>query len=124
MEHSSMPRSFGGIVFDYLKTAVPYWRLSDEAWSLGDEHLIGIGVLRNYGGQLMVVPWSDGGSMPHPSWPDVGPALDAAGIPLDRVIVVIDDRDGDGPSRRPTPFVEITWSQREQLKEYVVKDQP
>lgn len=45
---------------------VPRWRLSDEAWNLGDnKYLTGIGVQRNNGGQLMVVLWpEDAGDSP------------------------------------------------------------
>jgi hypothetical protein len=74
-----MNDSFGVSVFEYLKTLVPQWRLCDEAWLLGEDHLVGIGLERNYGGQLMVVPWPDGGLMQHPALPAIEPALKAAG---------------------------------------------
>lgn len=43
-------------VYDRIVRLVPYWRVSMDAWSLSDNaHLAGIGVLRNYGGDLMVL---------------------------------------------------------------------
>jgi hypothetical protein len=48
---------FGSVIFEYLKTIVPYWRICDEAWHVTeDPYLGGIGVERNYGGQLLVIP--------------------------------------------------------------------
>jgi len=40
---------------------VPYWRICDKAWHIGENiYLAGIGVERNYGGQLLVIPVADG----------------------------------------------------------------
>lgn len=117
------PQTFGALVFEYLKTLVPDWRLCDEAWLLGNDHLVGIGVERNYGGQLMVIPWADGAE-PHPQWPNIEPLLSAHGISTNRIVVVIDDRiDGSGDHRLAV-FTEVLWSEREHLKDYAVKDQP
>ena len=71
--------SFGSLVFEHLKTLVPFWRVCDEAWLLGNDYLVGIGVERNYGGQLLVVPLPDR-EPPHPRWPDILPSLESAGI--------------------------------------------
>jgi hypothetical protein len=120
---SAEPR-FGALVFDYLKTVVPFWRLCDEAWALGEDHLVGIGVLRNYGGQLMVVLQSDGWSKPHPAWPNIEPALEAAGYSRDRIVVVVDDRSGVPEVRQTMQFPQVLWSERERLKDYLVKDEP
>ena len=50
---------FGMELFEYVRTLVPYWRVSDDAWPLSNaSHLCGIGVLRNYGGQAMVMEWT------------------------------------------------------------------
>jgi hypothetical protein len=49
--------SFDQDLYSYVETLVPYWRVCDEAWPLGEDHLVGIGVLRNHGGQVMVLPW-------------------------------------------------------------------
>lgn len=121
---ASVEPTFGVLVFDYLKTLVPSWRLCDEAWVLAGDHLVGIGVERNYGGQLMVVPDPEGSAKPHPAWPDIEPSLEAAGYTPERVVVVIDDRDGAKNGRRSTRFPEIRWSEREQLMDHVVKDRP
>jgi hypothetical protein len=115
---------FSKLVFDYLQTLVPNWRLCDEAWPVGDEHLIGIGVERNYGGQVLVVTLSDGDSSPHPSWPNIDDQLKAHGKAANRVVVVLDDRNNDAYVRGQTPFVEIPWSGRERLTDYITKDEP
>ncbi len=118
------PSSFGELVFEYLKTVVPHWRLCDEAWLLGDDHLVGIGVERNYGGQMLIVPLSGGDVVPHQDWPDILPALEAAAIALDRVVVVLDDRAERPQYYQSTPFPKVLWSEREQLSTWVVRDTP
>jgi hypothetical protein len=114
---------FSKLVFDYLQTLVPYWRVCDEAWPVGDEHLIGIGVERNYGGKVTIVPLPDEDLLPHPSWPDIEHGLKASGRAVNGVVVVLDDRNRDA-YRAQTPFEEIPWSERERVKDYVAKDQP
>jgi hypothetical protein len=52
-------KTFGQELFEHITTVVPYWRVNDEAWLDGDGYLTGIGVLRNYGGQAMILPWGD-----------------------------------------------------------------
>jgi hypothetical protein len=46
---------FGREVFKYVASLVPYWRVADEAWSIGTAIVSGIGVERNFG-QILIVP--------------------------------------------------------------------
>jgi hypothetical protein len=114
-------RAFGQELFAYITTLVPYWRVCDEAWALdeGDDHLTGIGVLRNYGGQVLIVPWDDSacGQLAH-----VHKRLKTF---FDRIMVVVDDRkseDLEAIRAICSPIVVLPWSRRAELAAFVVKD--
>jgi hypothetical protein len=113
--------TFGQELFKHITTVVPYWRACDEAWPLADDHLTGIGVLRNYGGQVMVLPWSE----------DTRRQLVRLRELLEpiskRIIVVVDDRepeDVEAISAMLTPIVVLPWSGRSELAKFVIKDSP
>jgi hypothetical protein len=110
---------FGQELFEYLTTLVPYWRVSDEAWPLEKDHIRGIGVLRNYGGAVMVMPWND----------DTRAQLARFREHLDpllkRIVVVVDDReiaDWGAASATLAPIALLPWSRRNQLASFVIKD--
>ncbi len=114
---------FGMELFDYVRTLVPYWRVSDDAWLLSDEsHLCGLGVLRNYGGQVMVMEWD----------PDVHQQLTSLRdsdekIDFNRVVVVVDDRAITHWEKIQTDLAPVNvtpWSKRETLAEILIRDQP
>jgi hypothetical protein len=115
---ASVP-TFGKELFEHITTVVPYWRVCDEAWPLAGDHLTGIGVLRNYGGQVMVLPWSV----------DTRRQLTRFRKLLDplskRIIVVVDDRepeDLETISAMLTPITVLPWSRRNELARFVIKD--
>lgn len=104
---------------------MPYWRVTDEAWPLGEEsesrYLNGIGVLRNYGGQVMVVP---GEESPLETLRSI---LERKSFDTQRVIVVVDDRDGQDwhdVAARVSPVRVLPWSRRDELTRFVLKDEP
>jgi hypothetical protein len=117
-------RAFVRELFEYLTTLVPYWRVCDEAWPIigaGDRHLTGIGVLRNYGGQVMVMPWNED-TRQQLAW--FRESLDPL---LDQVVVVVDDRepeDLEGISAMGTAVTVLPWSRRAELVAFVIKDRP
>jgi hypothetical protein len=114
--------TFSHDLADHIMTLVPYWRVCcDEAWALGDDHLIGIGVERNYGGQVMVLPWSE----------DTRQQLtrfrEQLAPRLKRIVVVVDDRepeDLEAISAMLTPITMLPWSRRTELARFVIKDTP
>lgn len=117
--------SFGSELFTYITTLVPYWRVNDEAWPLDAEseppYLSGIGVLRNYGGQVMVVPGEDS------SLETLSSILERKPFDAPRVIVVVDDRDGQdwhNIAARVSPVRVLPWSRRDELRGFVIKDEP
>jgi hypothetical protein len=117
--------TFGQNVFAFLTTIVPYWRMCDDAWLLSDEsHLRGIGVLRNYGGDVLIIPWSkDPELLRCLQLPRMGNALPD----YDRRIVVVDDRSGerwDHVEKGIFPIAVIPWSDRSRLSEFVISDAP
>lgn len=120
-----MGRNLGRDLFTYLTTIVPYWRVSDDAWQLDDDsYLGGIGVLRNYGGDVLIVPWSDD--------PELASALKLPRIgrktaDLDRRLVVVDDRGGQSETviaELVAPVKVIGWTQRQKIADFVVSDTP
>ena len=115
---ASVP-TFGQELFEHITTVVPYWRVCDEAWALADDHLTGIGVLRNYGGQVMVLPWSQNTRR------QLARFREQLGPLSKRIIVVVDDRepeDMEAISTMLTPITVLPWSRRDELASFVVKD--
>jgi hypothetical protein len=117
--------TLGHQLFDYLASIVPYWRVSDDAWSLCDEsHLVGIGVLRNYGGDVLVIPWSEDPELVRClRLPRIGSAVPD----YDRRIVVVDDRSGaqwELVQKRLFPMPVVPWSERRRLADFVIRDAP
>ncbi|HTJ24984.1 MAG TPA: hypothetical protein VMA36_02365 [Candidatus Limnocylindria bacterium] len=123
---------FQQAVFAYITTLVPYWRVSDDAWPLSDgSYLAGIGVLRNYGGDAMVVPLT---ALEDEALPELLKVLTgqvesviARGSIAARLVIVLDDRFGDLRKQLP-PEMEcatiVSWSNREALAQYVGGDAP
>jgi hypothetical protein len=108
-------------LFQFITSIVPYWRVSDECWHLSDEAVFcGIGVHRNYGGQVMVRAWSR--ELEH-ELANLGASLEPL---LNRiVIIVIDDADADHLSAVESAFAPILvlqWSHRESLRNILVND--
>ncbi|MBV8530016.1 MAG: hypothetical protein JO104_01760 [Candidatus Eremiobacteraeota bacterium] len=94
--------------------------MSDEAWSVGSDHLTGIGVLRNYGGQVMVMPWCEDTRAQLTRLREVPGLLAPA-----RIIVVVDDReteDLEDISAFVTPIPVLPWSRRAELASLVIED--
>jgi hypothetical protein len=114
--------SFGRILFAYLTTLVPDWRVSDEAWSLDDDsHLCGFGVQRNLGGELLVVPWSD---TPDVTVPLAMMLTGEYVVDASSVVVVVDDREDEAweiVARRLSPARVVPWSNRQKLAEFAIK---
>jgi hypothetical protein len=114
---------FGRKLFEYIKTLVPDWRVSDDAWALSDEsHLCGIGVLRNYGGEVMVIEWTPGIHKQVSDLRDSGSEVD-----FNRVVIVVDDHaiaDWLNIQKELAPINVIPWSKREGLAQIVISDQP
>jgi len=117
--------SFRQELFAYITSIVPFWRVTDDAWLLCNEsHVSGIGVLRNYGGDVLVVPWSDD--------PELARSLQlprmANELPdIDRRIVVVDDRSGERTDllgQRISPIPVILWSERSRLSDFVIMGAP
>lgn len=114
-------RTFSQEVFEYLTTLVPYWRVSDEGWPLGedDHYLTGIGVERNFGGQVMVVPWDDD------SRQQLGDFAKSLGPLTERIIAMIDDRepqDMESIAATISPIAMLPWSRRSEIATFIVKD--
>lgn len=117
---------FGQELFAYITTLVPYWRVCDEAWPLKydersglSEHLTGIGVLRNYEGDAMVIPWSETARQQLAYFGELLAPLS------DRIVVVLDDRESDGyeaVSVLVAPIRVIRWSRRVELEHIVIRD--
>lgn len=101
---------------------VPYWRVSDDAWNLGeDSYLTGIGVLRNYGGDVIVIPWEEDRHQ------ELLRLLRAdSGVDLQRVTVVIDDRTEAWQviAEELAPITVLPWSRRDELIQRILKDKP
>jgi hypothetical protein len=113
--------TFGQELFKHITTVVPYWRVCDEAWLLGGDHLTGIGVLRNYGGQVMVLPWSEDARAQLARFRELLEPV------LTRVVVVVDDRESedlDEISAMLTPIAVLPWSRRTELARFIVNDIP
>ena len=111
--------TFGQELFTHITTVVPYWRVCDEAWLLGDDHLTGIGVLRNYAGQVMVLPWCDDTRQQLARFRELLEPL------LKRIVVVVDDRqpeDLEAISAMLTPIAVLPWSRRTELARFIIKD--
>ena len=105
----------------YITTLVPYWRVSDEAWPIGDDHLVGIGVLRKYGGQVIVLPWDDNASS------RLARLRGKLGPVFDKVVVVVDDRtpgDIGAIEALLEPIAVVPWSRRAELEKFIIKDTP
>jgi hypothetical protein len=114
-------RSFKSELFEYVTTVVPYWRVCDEAWPIGGDHLTGIGVLRNYGGQVMVMPWG------HDTRLQLSSFRELLGPFMKQIIVVIDDREHEGAEAAVAelaPIVVLPWSRRSELAAFIIKDAP
>ncbi|HEY1977380.1 MAG TPA: hypothetical protein VGG89_12575 [Candidatus Baltobacteraceae bacterium] len=116
--------SFGQEIFAFLTTLVPYWRVSDDAWLLQDgSHLSGIAVLRNFGGDVLVVKWE-------PDDSDLERRLllarsDETVLDPHRRVVVVDDRGAERSDRLPHrmgPLRVVRWSERQLLADIVAKD--
>jgi hypothetical protein len=113
---------FVSTLFQYINTVVPYWRVCDEAWPLGplgDNQLIGIGVLRNYGGEVMVLPWNQDTRRQLACFRELLEPL------LKRIIVVVDDRereDLEAISAILAPITVLPWSRRAELASFIIKD--
>lgn len=121
-------RTFGQEVCEYILTLVPYWRVSTEAWKLSDDnYLVGIGVLRNYGGDLMV------STLRSPDEDDAEQLRRIASGKLTlqcgaigNILVVYDDL------RNPRPdcfalgdtYPMLPWSSANELSRYVIRDTP
>ncbi|HEY2476922.1 MAG TPA: hypothetical protein VGI19_19225 [Candidatus Cybelea sp.] len=113
--------TFGSELFAYLTTVVPSWRVCDEAWPIASDHLTGIGVKRNYGGQVMVMPWGEETSR------QLARFREMLGPLSKRIVVVADDREsGDTQpiSVAVTPIAVILWSRPSELAAFVIKETP
>ncbi len=114
---------FGRELFEYMTSLVPFWRVSDDAWNLGgDAFLAGIEVLRNYGGEVMVIPWDE-----ERREELIGLRHLATRIDLQRVVVVVDDRTAAAwqeIEKDLAPIVVLPWSRRIDLTATLVKDIP
>jgi hypothetical protein len=111
--------SFGREVFEYITSLVPYWRVTDEAWPVEDDHLTGIGVERNYGGQVMVLPWSEDAKA------RLALLHGLLGPLSKRIVIVVDDREIeqlDPIFAIATPIVVLPWSRRSELASIIIKD--
>jgi hypothetical protein len=108
-------------LYNYVETLVPYWRVCDEAWPLGEDNLVGIGVLRNYGGQVMVLPWNQNTS-------DQLRRLREQLEPfLKHIIVVVPDCESEeleAIDASVAPVEILLWSRRTDLANFVIKDSP
>jgi hypothetical protein len=112
-------RSFGSELFEYITTIVPYWRVCDEGWPIGSDHLTGIGVLRNYGDQAMVMTWDQD------TRGQLSRLRDQLEPFLKRIVVVVDDRETEDiapVSAVIAPIAVIPWSRRGELAAFIVKD--
>lgn len=114
-------RTFGSELFEYITNLIPYWRVSDEAWSVASGHLTGVGVERNLGGQVMVMAWNQDTSRKLASVGDLPESF------LKRIVVVVDDResaDTGAIAALLTPIAVLPWSRRSELATFVVKEAP
>lgn len=117
---------FGREVFQYLVEIVPYWRVSDDAWMLSDgSYLTGIGVLRNFGGNVLVVPFSTNDTELSERLTKISDGELTVWAGNQRIEVVIDDRQGSDSgavSRQLAGLTVVCWSHRKDLVRFVVKD--
>jgi hypothetical protein len=115
--------TFSSEVFNFIKTLVPYWRVSDDAWRLADgSYLTGIGVLRNFGGSVMVIPWDKDRHQQLAAL-----RFSTESLPFDRVIIVVDDRIEAAWERIAddlSPFTVSPWSRRNELAGCLANDRP
>lgn len=111
--------TFGQELFKYIATVVPYWRVCDEGWPLADDYLTGIGVLRNYGGQVMVLPWNEDARQ------QLARFRELLGSLSKRIVVVVDDREVDDLEAILailSPIAVLPWSRRTELARFIIKD--
>ena len=110
--------TFGQELFKHITTVVPYWRVCDEAWLLGGDHLTGIGVLRNYGGQVMVLHGTK-------TLAQLARFRELLEPLLTRIVVVVDDRESEdleAISAMLSPIAVLPWSRRTELARFIVND--
>ncbi|HEY8297307.1 MAG TPA: hypothetical protein VIG32_04715 [Candidatus Baltobacteraceae bacterium] len=119
-------RTFGQEVCEYIMTLVPFWRVSTEAWKLSDDnYLVGIGVLRNFGGDLMVATL---GSADEDDAEQL--RLIASGKltlrcgSIDNIVVVYDHRNGLRAENFALGdlYPIVAWSSAAELQTYVIRD--
>lgn len=106
-------------LFEYIATIVPYWRVSDEAWPLKGEYLTGKGVLRNDGGQVMVMVWNDDTRR------QLARLREMLGDLSSRIVVIVDDEgveDLDGIAATVRPIAVLPWSRKANLASFIIKD--
>lgn len=119
---------FGQRAYERIVRLVPYWRASTEAWRLSnDSYLVGIGVLRNYGGDLMVITIDSLDdeaigqllallqrdiSLEHGRIENIFVLVDDALIGFDELPATLGRLD------------RLRWSDAEALVKYVTKDEP
>ncbi len=111
--------TFGQELFRYITTVIPYWRVCDEGWPLANDYLTGIGVLRNYGGQVMVLPWNEDARSQLTRFRELLEPL------LKRIVVVVDDREPEdlqAISAVLAPIAVLPWSRRAELASFIIKD--
>lgn len=119
---------FGQRVYERIVRLVPYWRASTEAWLLSDDsYLVGIGVLRNYGGDLMVITID--------SLEDevIGQLvallqgkLSLEDRKLENILIVVDDSilGFDDLPAALGRLESLRWSSAAALARYVIRDEP
>ena len=77
--------------------------------------------MRNYGGQVMVMPWN------RDTWSQLSRLRDQLEPLWKRIVVVVDDRETKDiapVSAVITPIAAIPWSLRGELAAFIVKDAP
>jgi hypothetical protein len=119
---------FGQRVYDRIVRLVPCWRASTDAWSLSDgSHLVGIGVLRNYGGDLLVITIDSREDETIGQLVAVlGGDLSLRNGRIENVLVVFDDsvlRFEELP-RTLWQLERLPWSSAASLALYIIKDNP
>ncbi len=120
-----MTMTFSRQVFEFLKTVVPFWRISDEARLLSDgTYLVGIGVERNYGGQILVLPISQGDPIERVQ-PVVLPYTLNGRLDTGPCLVVLENSNGryyEELSALVRPVKVLLWSERHELQKYVLQN--
>lgn len=94
-------------LFEHITTVVPQWRVNDEAWLVGNDYLTGIRVLRNCGGQVMILPWDDR------TREQLAHLREVLKPFLNRITVVVDDRSTghmEDVSKMLDPIAVVSWS--------------